>query len=55
MGRGEKEEEREKREERREWRERRGERGEEGRCRKWIEVGRRKREEKNVIERDRKR
>lgn len=52
MGRGEKEEEREKREERREWRERRGERGEEGRGRKWIEVGRRKREEENVIERE---
>ena len=55
MERGEKEEEREKREERREWRERRGEREEKGRGRKWIEVGRRKREEKNVIEREWKR
>ena len=55
MGRGEKEEDREKREERKEWRERRGERGEEGRGRKWIEVGRRKREEKKVIEKEWKR
>ena len=47
--------EREKREERREWRERRGERGKKGRGRKWIEVGRRKREEKKVIEREWKR